>query len=87
MGGTPGDSACSFIRGSNLTAPLIYSRLTSRIGKNRTLGNENGSEGSKFPAFHPPVLPPNVIAGRGHYQRETTGPITLVLEAPVAHLT
>jgi hypothetical protein len=38
-------------------------RLTSRNGKNRTLGNENGSEGPKFSAFHPPVLPPNVIAG------------------------
>jgi hypothetical protein len=36
--------------------------LTSRNGKNRTLGNENGSEGSKFSAFHPPVLPPDVIA-------------------------
>jgi hypothetical protein len=37
--------------------------LTSRNGKNRTLGNENGSEGPKFSAFHPPVLPPEVIAG------------------------
>jgi len=30
-------------------------RLTSRNRKNRTLGNENGSEGSEFSAFHPPI--------------------------------
>jgi hypothetical protein len=41
----------------------VHPGLTSRNGKNRTLGNENGSEGSKFPAFHSPVLPPDVIAG------------------------
>ena len=41
----------------------VHPGLTSRNGKNRTLGNENGSEGPKFSAFHPPVLPPDVIAG------------------------
>src|SRR5271166_4494271 len=47
------------LRNSSLT--II--RLTARNGQNRTLGNENGPEGPKFYAFHPPVLPPDVIAG------------------------
>ena len=59
----PNDHACA-----NLSATV---RSTSRNGKNRTLGNENGSEGSKFPAFHPAVLPPDVIAGGSAGKTET----------------
>jgi hypothetical protein len=41
-------------------APTLLG-LTSRNRKNRTLGNENGSERPKISAFYPPVLTPDVI--------------------------
>jgi hypothetical protein len=50
----------SYLRLRLETAPTLLG-LTSRNGKNRTLGNENGSGRPKISAFYPPVLTPDVI--------------------------